>query len=165
MWREQSAGGARAAQVLKLHLHAHGADLTLDLAGAYEVNGLTALRRAFTWHRDTGQLLLVDEVEAERPVPLEEVFVSRLRPEIRADGVVWTGSTARVHLSLPGGCVPHVETVHTTDHEGAPDTVHLLRLGFDLVERRARLPFRFTVGSAVGGDGPPGDTGGGPLPA
>ena len=163
--REQSAGGARAAQVLKLHLHAHGADLTLDLAGAYEVNGLTALRRAFTWHRDTGQLLLVDEVEAERPVPLEEVFVSRLRPEIRADGVVWTGSTARVHLSLPGGCVPHVETVHTTDHEGAPDTVHLLRLGFDLVERRARLPFRFTVGSAVGGDGPPGDTGGGPLPA
>ncbi|MFE4956531.1 heparinase II/III family protein [Streptomyces sp. NPDC056653] len=161
--REQSAGGARAAQVLKLHLHAHGADLTLDLASAYEVNGLTALRRAFSWHRDTGELLLVDEVEAEWPVPLEEVFVSRLRPELRADGAVWTGTAARAHLGLPEGCVPHVETVHTTDHEGAPDTVHLLRLGFDLVERRARLPFRFTVGSAVGRDGPPGNTSGGPL--
>ncbi|MDF6022554.1 heparinase II/III family protein [Streptomyces sp. JH34] len=159
--REQSAGGARAAEVLELHVHAHGAELTLDLADAYEVHGLTALRRAFSWHRDTGELLLVDGVETERPVPLEEVFVSRLYPELRADAVVWTGTEARAHLGLPEGCVPHVETVHTTDHEGAPDTVHLLRLGFDLVERRTRLPFRFTVGPCHP-DGRPGPTEEGP---
>lgn len=146
--REQSAGRARTAEVLELRLHAHGSDLTLDLAGAYEVNGLTALRRAFTWHRDTGELLLVDEVETERPMPVEEVFVSRLRPEIGADTAVWTGTSARARLCLPEGCAARVETVHTTDHEGAPDTVYLLRLGFGSVGRGARLAFRFTVGSA-----------------
>ncbi|MER7728776.1 heparinase II/III family protein [Streptomyces sp. NPDC096323] len=144
--REQSAGRARTAEVLELRLHAHGTDLTLDLAGAYEVNGLTALRRAFSWRRDAGELLLVDEVETERPMPLEEVFVSRLRPETGAEGVVWTGTSARARLCLPEGCAARVETVHTTDHEGAPDTVHLLRLDFGLVERRARFAFRFTVG-------------------
>ncbi|MEW2181041.1 heparinase II/III family protein [Streptomyces sp. NPDC005406] len=163
--QEQSAGGDRAAQVLKLHLHPHGADLTLDLADAYAVEGLTALRRAFSWDRDTGELLLVDEVETDHPVPLEEVFVSRRRPELGADAVVWNGTAARARLGLPAGCVPRVETLHTTDHEGAPDTVHLLRIGFDLVERRVRLPFRFTVGPAAGGDGAREDTGGGPWPA
>ncbi|WP_146057824.1 heparinase II/III family protein [Streptomyces sp. SM10] len=153
--REQSAGGAHAARVLTSQVHPHGADLTLDLTGAYEVSGLTALRRAFSWNRDAGELLLVDEVEAERPMPLEEVFVSRLRPELRADGAVWTGAVARAHLDLPEGCDRHVETVYTTDHEGAPDTVHLLRIGFHLSERRARLPFRFTVGPTAGGDGLP----------
>ncbi|TXS10689.1 hypothetical protein EAO68_28555 [Streptomyces sp. wa22] len=154
--REQSPGSARAAEVLKLDVHAHGADLTLDLTSAYEVNGLTALRRAFSWHRDTGELLLVDEVEADRPLSLEEVFVSRLRPGLSSDGVVWTGTAARARLRLPDGCVAQIETVHTTDHDGAPDTVHLLRLGFDAVHQRARLPFRFTVGSAGGEEGPPG---------
>ncbi|MFD8687455.1 heparinase II/III family protein [Streptomyces sp. NPDC059651] len=158
--REQSAGRTRAARVLKAHRHTHGADLTLDLADAYEVNGLTALRRAFSWHRDTGELLLVDEVETARPMPLEEVFVSRLRPELHADGAVWTGTAARARLALPEGCVPHVETVYTTDHEGAPDTVYLLRLGFGLVERRTRLLFRFRVGV----DGPPEDIDAGPPP-
>lgn len=152
--REQSPGSARAAEVLKLDVHAHGADLTLDLTSAYEVNGLTALRRAFSWHRDTGELLLVDEVEADRPLSLEEVFVSRLRPGLSSDGVVWTGTAARARLRLPDGCVAQIETVHTTDHDGAPDTVHLLRLGFDAVHQRARLPFRFTVGSAGGEEGP-----------
>lgn len=150
---EQSAGGAHTARVLTSQVHAHGADLTLDLTGAYGVSGLTALRRAFSWNRDTGELLLVDEVETERPMPLEEVFVSRLRPELGADGAVWTGASARARLDFPEGCDPQVETVHTTDHEGAPETVHLLRIGFDLVERRTRLSFRFTVGPTPDGDG------------
>ncbi|GAA2324820.1 heparinase II/III-family protein [Streptomyces kunmingensis] len=147
--REQSAGAAREARVVDRQLHAHGADLTVDIAGAYEVPGLTALLRTFSWRRDAGELLLVDEVETQRPMPLDEVFVSRLRPELGADGAVWTGAVARVRLDLPDGCVPHIETVHTTDHAGAPDTVHLLRLVFDLTGRRTRLPFRFTVGSAA----------------
>ncbi|MCX5440953.1 heparinase II/III family protein [Streptomyces sp. NBC_00063] len=144
--REQVAGNARAAQVRDCRPRDDGVDFTLDISGAYEVNGLAALRRGFNWRRSSGELLVLDEVEAERPMPLEEVFVSRLRPEIGADGAVWTGSAAQARLRLPDGGAASVETLRTTDHHGAPDTVHLLRLGFDLAEGRTRLSLRFTVG-------------------
>ncbi|WP_338702311.1 heparinase II/III family protein [Streptomyces sp. Q6] len=168
---EQSAGRDRAAVVTDCRIGDEGVVFALDIAGAYEVDGLTALRRHFNWRRADGELLLVDEVEAERPLPVEEVFVSRVRPDVRADGVVWAGRAAQARLTLPEDCAARVdvETVHTTDHDGAPDTVHLLRLGFEpqepgatergasergTTERGAkergtasRLVFRFRVGA------------------
>ncbi|MFD8567553.1 heparinase II/III family protein [Streptomyces sp. NPDC059639] len=156
--REQSAGGERGARLMRHQLRSDGVDLTLDIAGAYEVPGLTALRRGFAWRRDgdsdgdgeSGELLLVDEVETGRPMRVEEVFVSRLRPEARAGHVTWRGVVAQARLALPDGGTAHVEEVETTDHEGAPDTVFLLRVGFDLPAGRSGLSFRFTVGGVSG---------------
>ncbi|MYW62735.1 hypothetical protein GTY65_01375 [Streptomyces sp. SID8379] len=150
--REQSAGSAHAARVLHQEPLPQGVDLTLDLTRAYEVDGLTALRRGFSWRRagrsDAGELLLVDEVETERPMTLEEVFVSRLRPEPVEGSVTWRGAAAWARLVLPDGCTVHTEEEHVTDHDGAPDTVHLLRLAFDVPEGRTRLAFRFGVGGS-----------------
>ncbi|MEV5608594.1 heparinase II/III family protein [Streptomyces sp. NPDC052225] len=152
---EQSAGRGHEARVRECRPTSEGVEFTVELAGAYEVDGLTGLVRSFTWRRDAGELLLVDEVEAERPLPLEEVFVSRLRPDVRADGVVWTGRAAQARLWLPDDRAAHVEveTVRTTDHDGAPDTVHLLRIRHELTRRRTRLEHPFTV-AAVETDRP-----------
>lgn len=148
--REQSAGRAHAARVRACQLADDGLSFSVDIAGAYAVDGLKSLQRTFDWRRGAGELLLVDEVEADRSMPLDEVFVSRLRPEVRPDGIVWTGrgTQARLRLRLPDDCTMHVEveTVHTTDHDGKPDTAHLLRIRTELTERRTRLAFRFEVG-------------------
>ncbi|MBO1330951.1 heparinase II/III family protein [Streptomyces sp. VRA16 Mangrove soil] len=142
---EQSPGAEHAARLLHHQRTSEGVELTLDLTRAYAVDGLTALRRTFSWRRDTAELLLVDEVEATRPMPLEETFVSRLRPDLHADHATWRGTTAQARLALPEGCTAHIEEVRTTDHAGVPDTVYLLRLGFGPGEGRTRLPFRFEV--------------------
>jgi hypothetical protein len=147
---EQSYGAPHAAQVLNRQLHADGADFALDLTRAYAVEGLVRLRRTFSWRRGAGELLLVDEVETNRPMPLEEVFVSRLRPQPAVDGgVVWQGEKARARLSLPPGSSADIDTVPAFGHDGLPDTVYRLRVAFGLgvtTQEPTRLRFAFTVG-------------------
>lgn len=148
--RPQSAGRRHAARALRYEPVADGVDYALDLTAGYDVPGLTALRRGFCWRRATGQLVLTDEVVLGRGMPLDEVFISRLRPAIGPDGtVLWHGRRAAARLRPPPGCTVHPEAVATTGHDGRPDTVHRLRLRFALPAGTSVLRFVFTLHDAA----------------
>ncbi|MFF3503349.1 heparinase II/III family protein [Streptomyces sp. NPDC003247] len=144
--RTQSAGRQHAARVTSYVPGPDGVDYTLDLTAAYEVDGLRRLRRAFSWQRVSGDLLLTDEVENSRALPVDEVFISRVPPRCDGRTAVWRGRTAQARLLIPDGCVAHeVETLETTDHHGTPETVFRLRLRFALEAGTTRLSFGFSL--------------------
>lgn len=144
--RGQSAGRRRAARVLRCEPGPDGVDYELDLTAAYEADGLRSLRRRFSWRRTPGELLLTDEVRAEHELTVDEVFVSRIEPRWEGSHAVWEGKTARARLAVPRQCVARdVETLHTTDHDGAPDTVHRLRVRFTVPAGTTSLRFTCTL--------------------
>lgn len=118
----QLPGRDRAAKVLR-----HGSDggalcFDLDLTSAYEVAGLRSLVRRFRWD-PRGRLELTDEIDAERALPVDEMFISRRRPALSATAADWDG-LVRLVRSLPQASV---EELLTTDHHGRPDQVFRLR--------------------------------------
>lgn len=144
--RGQSVGREYAAKVERYAETGHGAILTLDLTGAYEVPGLTAVGRRFTWQRH-GSLVVVDRFQTDRAMPLEELYVSRIRPVVAADRVVWEGERARCVLTWqsPQVLTPEVEAVETTGHRGAMESVFRLRLRCSVEAGTTRLESVFTV--------------------
>jgi hypothetical protein len=147
--RGQLPGAERAAKVERFAETGQGAILTLDLTAAYDVPGLLALGRRFTWQRH-GSLVLVDRIETDRAMPFEELFISRIRPTVEADRVVWEGDRARCVLTWQGPAartpdVRTVETVETTGHRGELESVFRLRLRYSVEAGGSRLESVFTV--------------------
>jgi hypothetical protein len=113
-----------------------GVAFDLDLTGAYEVDGLRRLVRRFRWDRRNRVLTLTDSVDADRPLALTEVFVSRLRPTETG----WPGVALR-----HGGGESDVEEVTGRDHQGRPDTAYRLRITAPAPAGRSDHRFVFTV--------------------
>ncbi len=112
--RAQEAGSDRRAVVLRAESTSEGVVFELDLTGAYDVDGLRSLIRRFDW-RHEGRLDVTDELTVDRPMPFEELLVSR---------VDWTSVLTLDHPGLAA----HTERLETTDHFGRPDTVFRTRL-------------------------------------
>ncbi|MEU5060195.1 MULTISPECIES: heparinase II/III family protein [unclassified Streptomyces] len=151
--REQAYGARNTATVLRHEVHEppyQGVDFALDLTRAYQVDGLTRLHRTFTWRRGARELLLVDDIDITRPMPYEEVFISRLEPQLPScDGVLWQTDAANATLRLPPDCTAEIESCPTVGHDGAPDLVYRVRVRVGdgtLPAGRTRLPFVFTTG-------------------
>jgi heparinase II/III-like protein len=144
--RGQLPGAEHAAKVERFAETGQGAILTLDLTAAYDVPGLLALGRRFTWQRH-GILVVVDRIETDRAMPFEELFISRIRPTVEADRVVWDGDRARCVLTWQGPAVmrPDVETMETTGHRGELESVFRLRLRCLVEAGGSRLESVFTV--------------------
>ncbi|GAA1951811.1 heparinase II/III domain-containing protein [Catenulispora subtropica] len=142
----QLPGLDRAAKVERYAETGHGAILTLDLTAAYEVPGLTAVGRRFTWQRH-GSLVVVDRFQTDRAMPLEELYISRIRPTVEAGRVVWEGAKARCVLTWQGPVVltPELDTVETTGHRGEMESVFRLRLRCSVEAGATRLESVFTV--------------------
>jgi hypothetical protein len=113
----QLPGRQRRAEVLHHASDEDGIEFDLDLTAAYEVDGLRRLVRRFRWDRTRRILTLTDEVDADRPLTLTEVFVSRLRPGPSG----WPG-VALEH----DGVSSTVEEETARDHRGVPDTAYRL---------------------------------------
>ncbi|MEU3985994.1 heparinase II/III family protein [Streptomyces sp. NPDC026672] len=125
----QRTGAGAVARTLDVRLRPDGADLRLDLTAGYPHG--PSLVRSFRWHRDTATLELTDSFgpSPAGPVPVEELFVSRLRPRLLPGAVRWTSASGTATLTYDEHVWrPVVEEIRTTDHSGAPDTVHRLRL-------------------------------------
>jgi hypothetical protein len=123
--RAQRAGRDAAATVLSYWDSATGLDFVLDLTAAYDVPGLRRLRRTFRWRRPD-RLTVLDEVVADRPMELAELFISRRRPDLSGGAARWSGAGT---ITLPvEGWQPAVEELATTDHQGNPEMVYRLRL-------------------------------------
>ncbi|OLE23666.1 MAG: hypothetical protein AUG49_15425 [Catenulispora sp. 13_1_20CM_3_70_7] len=144
--RGQRPGREYAAKAERYADTGQGAILTLDLTSAYDVPGLTALGRRFTWQRH-GSLVVVDRVTTERAMPVEELYISRIRPAIEADRVVWEGEKARCVLSwqTPVVMTPEWETVETIGHRGEVESIFRLRLRCTVEAGTTRLESAFTV--------------------
>lgn len=120
--RMQLPGVDRAAKVLLFRHDGDTLSFDLDLTGAYEVDGLRSLVRRFRWRPD-GRLELTDEIDAERELPLEEVFVSRREPTLTAGAACW-GDLVTLWHDCPDAAV---EEVVASDHQARPDRVYRLR--------------------------------------
>ena len=144
--RGQRPGREYAAKVERFAETGHGAILTLDLTGAYEVPGLLAAGRRFTWQRH-GSLVVVDRFQTDRAMPVEELYVSRIRPVVDADRVVWEGAGARCVLTwqAPVALTPELDTVETIGHRGELESVFRLRLRCSVEAGTTRLESVFTV--------------------
>ncbi|WP_194905179.1 heparinase II/III domain-containing protein [Catenulispora rubra] len=146
--RGQLPGAEYAAKVERFAETGQGAILTLDLTSAYEVPGLLAVGRRFTWQRH-GSLVVVDRIETDRPMPFEEIFISRIRPTFEADRVVWEGEKARCVMTWSGpvAMVPELESIETSGHRGELESVFRIRLRCSLEAGGSRLESVFTVAS------------------
>jgi hypothetical protein len=161
--RGQLPGAEYAAKVERFAETGHGAILTLDLTNAYDVPGLVAFGRRFTWQRQ-GSLVVVDRIEIDRAVPVEELYISRIRPTIELadraawdgeqtrcalvpDRVVWEGERARCILTwqAPVPMTPVLEVIETTGHRGELESVFRLRLRCEVEAGGSRLESVFTV--------------------
>ncbi|MEU8001227.1 heparinase II/III family protein [Catellatospora sp. NPDC049111] len=117
----QLPGADRAAKVLRYRDDGQTVCLDLDLTAAYQVPGLRSLVRRLRWWPD-GRLELMDEIDADRELPVEEVFVSRVEPTLSAGAADWGGLVRLGH-----GCAQaSVEEVTAADHHARPDRVYLL---------------------------------------
>ncbi|MDI1462591.1 heparinase II/III family protein [Catellatospora sp. KI3] len=136
--RLQLPGRDRAAKVLRYAADAEATHFDLDLTAAYEVDGLRSLIRRFRWS-PTGRLELTDEIVADRPLPIEEVFVSRRRPALSSGAADWGGLVTLSHtcpaVSLDEEVAP--------DLHARPDRVYRLRCAFTAPAGRSTREFRF----------------------
>ncbi|MEV4410959.1 heparinase II/III family protein [Catellatospora sp. NPDC049609] len=118
----QLPGRDRAAKVLRYHADGGTVCFDLDLTAAYQVAGLRSLVRRFHWWPQ-GRLELTDEIDTERALPVDEIFISRRRPSLSAGSADWDGL-----VTLARACPQaSVEELLTTDHQGRPDRVYRLR--------------------------------------
>ncbi|NUR60392.1 MAG: hypothetical protein HOV87_17290 [Catenulispora sp.] len=142
----QRPGREYAAKVERFAETGQGAILTLDLTGAYDVPGLTAVGRRFTWQRH-GSLVVVDRFQTEREMPLEELYLSRIRPVVEGDRVVWEGARARCVLTwqAPVVMAPELDVVETIGHRGELESVFRVRLRCSVKAGATRLESVFTV--------------------
>lgn len=129
----QRAGREAAAAVLGVDRGEHGADLALDLSAAYQ--GGAQVWREFRWRAPGGAgatLRITDRFTGAAEV--DELFISRLCPELGEGTARWRGAAAIAVLRYdPALWSPAVERIDTRDHRGAPEVVYRLRL-------RSRVP-------------------------
>lgn len=133
----QQPGPDRAARVLRAQRRADGTYLELDLSAAYDTGA--CVRRAFAW-KPAGGLEVTDTYQAATSV--DELFISRLAPEVGPGQAIWLGTKARAVLRFDASrWRPRVEHIPTTSHQGAPDLVHRLRLTATAPPERATFTF------------------------
>jgi hypothetical protein len=111
-----------------------GAEMVLDIAGAYGTAGLLSLKRHFVFDPPWGGLKLEDRfVFSADPLPLTERFISLYPPGVEKDGPygarIDTGdSQSMLRCSLPAAPLVH-EGKHR-DHYGNEITVYLIDFSF-----------------------------------
>ncbi|WP_199551313.1 heparinase II/III family protein [Streptomyces sp. N35] len=119
----QQPGRAARAVVLNVRADDGGCALDLDLSAAYEGRQVV---RSFVWQPD-GRLRLTDAFDTATRV--EELFISRLEPQLAEGTATWTGTSAGVTMSYDAAAWrPAVERVETVGHFGEPETMYRLRL-------------------------------------
>ncbi|MBV1852916.1 heparinase II/III family protein [Catellatospora tritici] len=136
----QLPGPHRAARILRYATDGDTTCFDLDLTTAYEVAGLRSLIRRFRWS-PVGRLELVDEIVVERPLRVEEMFISRRRPSFTPGTADWGGLVTLSH-DCPETTL---EEVVPTNHQALPDPVYRLRCAMTAATGRSTLRFVFDL--------------------
>jgi hypothetical protein len=142
----QKTGEDAAAVVLRADFTPARDVLTLDLAPAYEAEGLRKLERTFVYSRaDTAELVVRDEVEFEEPAAFGTALVTfgRWKQTAPASLLVYdTLAAVDVTVAVEGGT--WTATSETIDEDviapGRPT-----RIGIDLAEPVSRAVIELTI--------------------
>ncbi|ADM69935.2 hypothetical protein PPE_02099 [Paenibacillus polymyxa E681] len=143
----QQSGAQAKAVVLDIALDEQeevqtGTRLKLDLTSAYPVEELAVFTRSFTWNvlegNEGARLTVTDHFEFEtsgvsmKSRDVEEVFISRIQPNLGAGFVEWKGANAVVRLDYDAGVLrAGLEAVKHIDHDGAPFVFYKISLQLD----------------------------------
>ncbi|KEO77362.1 heparinase II/III-family protein [Paenibacillus polymyxa] len=130
----QQSGAKAKAVVLDIALDEQeevqpGTRLKLDLTSAYPVEELAVFTRSFTWTVLEGskgaRLTVTDHFEFEasgvsmKSWDVEELFISRIQPNLGANFVEWKGTSAVVRLDYDASVLrAGLEAVKHIDHDG-----------------------------------------------
>jgi hypothetical protein len=108
-----------------------GAEMVLDIAGAYGVAGLLSLKRHFVFYSAGGGLKIEDRfLFSGAPLPVTERFVSLYPPRLEGAGVrINTGDSQSV-LRCSLAAVPVIHEQSHRDHYGNEITVYLIDFSF-----------------------------------
>ena len=138
---QKTAGDARA-KVLRTDFTDARDELVLDLAGAYQLDGLESLTRTFQYSREAGgSLAVVDEVSFAEPQTFETALITYGQWKRLDDGgLVVTLDGRAVQISIDAGEADFeiaAETIDEQTHSGRQPT----RLGIALARavRAARV--------------------------
>jgi hypothetical protein len=153
----QLAGAARRAEMLVEERHGNGAlRIEIDATKAYDVKHLRLWKRKFGWECIPGSdraALHVRDIFAFDTMPghLEEVWISRLKPELGDGAVVWRGRQATLALRFePEWFDAEAERLETLNHAGQPDDVYRVKLRAKRLEREMCFDFDFEITTNVG---------------
>lgn len=130
-WRTQEQGGqfgavyacgfgqrgfGRLLGAVLARVFAQQVEQEVGVCGDLLYEGHTAVRRAFAWRADA-TLTITDRFTGAEHA--QELFTSRLQPEITDGTVTWRGTHAQAVLrSDPDEWSPAVERLETTNHSG-----------------------------------------------
>ncbi|MDR0760875.1 MAG: heparinase II/III-family protein [Treponema sp.] len=123
-----------------------GAEMVLDMAGAYGAAGLRSLKRRFVFDPLRGGLQIEDRfLFSPSPLPVIERFVSLYPPRIEGTVVHIDTGDSRTLLKCSLPAAPLVHERNHRDHYGNEITVYLV--DFSFVPERLELPVSFEMGS------------------
>jgi hypothetical protein len=107
-----------------------GAEMVLDLAGAYGARDLEVLKRRFVFEPLRGSLEVEDEFLFSVPLPVIERFVSLYPPEMGEGGVYIDSGDSRTLLKCSLPAAPAIQTQRHRDHYGNEVAVYLVDFSF-----------------------------------
>lgn len=144
--REQIATADRC-EVQEVYIDGAKAEIRMELAKLYGIKELTSCRRSLASNLAKGRIILTDELVASGKTSAEEGFVSRIRPEIPEEGIVfWRGSEGILELNFDASIMkPVEEEVMINNHRNEPEKVYRLGLRTQATVPDLRLEFTFSM--------------------
>jgi hypothetical protein len=108
-----------------------GAEMALDMAGAYGIDGLLSLKRRFVFDPSEGGLNVEDSfLFSPIPLPVTERFITLYPPQIEKNGVrIDTGDSHSI-LTCSLQAAPLVHEQRHRDHYGNDIPVYLIDFSF-----------------------------------
>jgi hypothetical protein len=124
----QKPGGEYGARDCRI---GPGAEMVLDMAGAYGLEGLRSLKRSFVFDLLRGGLVLEDRfLFSASPLPVIERFISCYPPQVEGTAVRIDTGDSRTSLKCSLPAAPRVHERKHRDHYGNEITVYLVDFSF-----------------------------------
>lgn len=108
--------------------------MSMDIAPAYAVGGLTSLMRHISFDHATGSLTLIDEIKVFRPMKVVERFVSFVRPRIENGHVVIEQGATGCALLSNTTRAPEIGITEHINHQGKSVDVYTIDFQLSLKE-------------------------------
>jgi hypothetical protein len=142
----QIPGAKARAKILKTEFTDDTDTLMIDLSSAYQVKSLKKLERTFHFFRtDDGKLIVIDEVEFDRPESFDTALITAEKWKQIAPNLLQLGDgsdSVQVKIAIEGGEF-HLDAQEIK--EDTPGHIVPIRLGVELVQPVMKAKITLTV--------------------
>jgi hypothetical protein len=140
----QKAGRNFRARDCRITSAGGAAEMSLDMAGAYQIPGLERLKRRLVFDTAEGSLLVDDAFEfSGKPLPVLERFVTLYAPLADGGAVYIDTGTSRSVIKGPEGVRPVIGEVTHRDHGGKD--VRVFTIDYPALPETGGISLRFTI--------------------